>query len=130
MGGNRCYADAPSANIIVKLLILLRRIDAVLYLSWLRRELEPYCSDTGRPSIDPELMIRNVTFTPARIGISQKRHQKCLLLLSMHTLCPARYWPVIAPPSQSAGYRDALALESACHYSLVWINEPCRQAKA
>ena len=37
---------------------LLRKIDAVLDLSDLRRELAPFYSHTGRPSIDPELMIR------------------------------------------------------------------------
>ena len=37
---------------------LLRRIDAVLDLSWLREELKPYYSTIGRPSVCPELMIR------------------------------------------------------------------------
>jgi transposase len=37
---------------------LLRRIDAVLDLGWLHSELSPFYSHTGRPSIDPELMIR------------------------------------------------------------------------
>jgi transposase len=37
---------------------LLRKIDAVLDLSRLRSRLAPYYSHTGRPSIDPELMIR------------------------------------------------------------------------
>ena len=37
---------------------LLRRLDAVLDLSWLRAELAPFYSHTGRPSVDPELMIR------------------------------------------------------------------------
>jgi transposase len=37
---------------------LLRRIDAVLDLSWLRGEIAPFYSHTGCPSIDPELMIR------------------------------------------------------------------------
>lgn len=36
----------------------VRRIDAVLDLSWVRAELAPHYSNTGRPSIDPELMIR------------------------------------------------------------------------
>ena len=36
----------------------LRKIDAVLDLSWLRGELAPYYSHTGCPSIDPELLIR------------------------------------------------------------------------
>jgi len=33
------------------------RIDAVLDTSWVHRELAPYYSSLGRPSIDPELMI-------------------------------------------------------------------------
>jgi transposase len=37
---------------------LARRIDAALDLSWLRSELAPHYSSMGRPSIDPELMIR------------------------------------------------------------------------
>jgi transposase len=37
---------------------LLRKIDAVLDLSWLRGELKPYYSHTGCPSVCPELMIR------------------------------------------------------------------------
>ena len=37
---------------------LLRRIDRFLDLSNLRHELAPFYSRTGRPSIDPELMIR------------------------------------------------------------------------
>jgi len=37
---------------------LLRRIDAVLDLSEIRRSLAPYYAATGHPSIDPELMIR------------------------------------------------------------------------
>src|SRR5512139_1818296 len=37
---------------------LLRRIDRFVDLSRLREHLRPYYSETGRPSIDPELMIR------------------------------------------------------------------------
>jgi transposase len=36
----------------------VRRVAAVLDLSWVRRELAPHYSHTGRPSTDPELMIR------------------------------------------------------------------------
>lgn len=36
---------------------LLRRIDEVLDLSWLRAELAPFYSNKGRLSIDPELMV-------------------------------------------------------------------------
>src|SRR5215472_4121911 len=37
---------------------LLRSIDRFVELDGLRRELEPFYSAIGRPSIDPELMIR------------------------------------------------------------------------
>ena len=37
---------------------LLRRINGVLDLSWLRGELRAFYSRTGRPSVCPELMIR------------------------------------------------------------------------
>src|SRR3974390_1085515 len=35
-----------------------RQIDGVLDLGWVHKELAPYYSHTGRPSIDPVLMIR------------------------------------------------------------------------
>jgi transposase len=37
---------------------LVRQIEAVLDLSWVHKELARYYSHTGRPSIDPVLMIR------------------------------------------------------------------------
>jgi transposase len=37
---------------------LVRQIDVILDLSWVHKELAPYYSHTGRPSIDPVLMIR------------------------------------------------------------------------
>jgi hypothetical protein len=37
---------------------MLRRIDRFVDLSEVRAHLAPYYSDVGRPSIDPELMIR------------------------------------------------------------------------
>ena len=37
---------------------LVRRIDSLLDLGWVHQELAPYYSHTGRPSIDPVLMIR------------------------------------------------------------------------
>jgi hypothetical protein len=51
---------------------LVRKIDAALDLSWLRNELGPHYSSMGRPSIDPELMIRcwswGTSLPPARSG--------------------------------------------------------------
>jgi hypothetical protein len=37
---------------------LVRQIDGVLDLDWVQKELAAYYSHTGRPSIDPVLMIR------------------------------------------------------------------------
>jgi transposase len=37
---------------------LLRRVDRFMDLSSIRAELRPFYSETGRPSVDPELMIR------------------------------------------------------------------------
>ena len=44
----------------------VRRIAAVLDLSWVRVELAPHYSNTGRPSVDPELMIRMLILGYAR----------------------------------------------------------------
>ena|SRR5215203_1965435 len=37
---------------------LLRSVDRFIDLAGLRRELAPFYSETGGPSVDPELMIR------------------------------------------------------------------------
>jgi transposase len=38
---------------------ILKRVDRVLDLSWLHREVsESYCPINGRPSIDPEAAVR------------------------------------------------------------------------
>ncbi|MGB7209847.1 MAG: IS1182 family transposase [Pyrinomonadaceae bacterium] len=50
----------------------LRGIDAVLDLSSLRAQLAPHYSHTGRPSIDPELMIR-MLLTGYCYGIRSER---------------------------------------------------------
>jgi transposase len=47
-----CLGDAVPEDHMV------RKIDTALDLSWLRGELAPHYSSMGRPSIDPELMIR------------------------------------------------------------------------
>src|SRR5205809_1295202 len=41
---------------------LVRQIDAVLDLNWVHKELSPYYSHTGRPSIDPVSLLK----TPKR----------------------------------------------------------------
>ena len=51
---------------------LLRKIDRFVDLSEVRTHLEPYYSDVGRPSIDPELMIR-MLIVGYGFGIRSKR---------------------------------------------------------
>lgn len=48
---------------------LLRGVDRFLDLSELRQHLAPFYSHTGRPSIDPELMIRMLVINEP-IGLS------------------------------------------------------------
>jgi transposase len=52
---------------------LLRKIDAVVNLSDLRARLAAHYSHTGRPSIDPELMIRMLLIGYC-YGIRSERH--------------------------------------------------------
>ena len=53
---------------------LLRGIDRCLDLSELRRQLTPFYSHTGRPSIDPELMVRMLLIGYS-FGIRSERRQ-------------------------------------------------------
>jgi hypothetical protein len=51
---------------------LLRKIDAVVDLSKLRSQLAPHYSHTGRPSIDPELMMgENFRLGTAGAGLNR-----------------------------------------------------------
>src|SRR5271157_5408005 len=51
---------------------LLRKIDRFVDLSGVRTHLEPYYSETGRPSIDPELIIR-MLIVGTSFGIRSER---------------------------------------------------------
>jgi hypothetical protein len=53
---------------------LLRKIDRFVDLSEVRAHLEPYYSETGRPSIDPELMMRMLI---AAIALAFARNVGC-----------------------------------------------------
>ena len=57
-GGQRQFFYAFDLDKVVPLDHLVRQIDAVLDLNWVHKELAPYYSHTGRPSIDPVFMIR------------------------------------------------------------------------
>ena len=56
--GQGQFFSAFDLNKVVPAGHLVRQIDGVLDLDWVHNELAPYDSHTGRPSIDPVLMIR------------------------------------------------------------------------
>jgi hypothetical protein len=51
---------------------LIHKITAVLDLSWVHAELTPHYPNNGRPSIDPELMIRMLI-----VGLPSARSGRC-----------------------------------------------------
>jgi transposase len=57
-GGQGQFFYAFDLDKVVPADHLVRQIDAVLDLNWVHKELAPYYSHTGRPSVDPVLMIR------------------------------------------------------------------------
>ena len=57
-GGQGQFFYAFDLDKVVPADHLVRQIDSMIDLSWVHKELAPYYSDTGRPSIDPVLMIR------------------------------------------------------------------------
>ena len=57
-GGQGQFFYAFDLDKVVPCDHLVRQIDAMLDLSWVHDELAPYYSHTGRPSIDPALIIR------------------------------------------------------------------------
>ncbi|MFW6155469.1 MAG: transposase, partial [Planctomycetota bacterium] len=53
---------------------ILKRVDKVLDLSWLRKEVaDCYCHDNGRPGIDPEAAVR-LMLAGLFAGITRDRH--------------------------------------------------------
>src|SRR4030081_4074889 len=62
MGGRRLRQDALFYEFSLERQVpethLLRSIDRFVELDGLRQELAPFYSEKGRPSIDPELLIR------------------------------------------------------------------------
>src|SRR5947209_19278022 len=57
-GGQGQFFYAFDLDKVVPADHLVRQIDAMLDLTWVHKEFAPYYSHTGRPSIDPVLMIR------------------------------------------------------------------------
>src|SRR5215211_4810521 len=71
---------------------LLRSIDRFVDLSGLREQLRPFYSETGRPSIDPELIIR-MLLVGYCFGIRSER----LLCEKMHLPPASTLFPNTSP---------------------------------
>ena len=83
---------------------LLRSVDRFVDLVRLRRELAPYYSETGRPSVDPELMVR-MLIVGYCFGIRSERR----LCDEVHEKIEAEPGPGEARAVQKASAMDARA---------------------
>lgn len=70
---------------------LLRGNDRCLDLSELRRQLEPFYSHTGRPSIDPELMVRMLLMGYS-FGIRSERRLREEVHLNLWRIAGSAAW--------------------------------------
>src|ERR1700722_15088288 len=86
MGGRRVMQEALFYGFSLERHVpgdhLLRRIDRFVDLSEVRAYLEPYYSEVGRPSIDPELMIR-MLIVGYCVGVRSERRLWEELLLKL-----------------------------------------------
>jgi hypothetical protein len=89
---------------------LLRSIDRFVELGEVRRELAPFYSRMGRPSIDPELMIR-MLIVGYCFGIRSERR----LCEEVHSGSMARYRTI--PPSLRTGMGAFGRATSSAAYS-------------
>ncbi len=96
---------------------LLRKIDRFVDLSEVRAHLEPYYSETGRPSIDPELMIR-MLIVGYCFGIRSERRlcDEVHLNLAYRWFCrlgSTATFPIIRPFPRTATAVSARAISYA-----------------
>ena len=86
---------------------LVRKIDAVLDLSWVHQELAPFYSSTGRPLIDPELMLRMLILGYIFAIRSERQAEAC------HIRAVRRLSLRPGPPLSSSSMNTTPAFSSA-----------------
>ena len=99
---------------------LLRKIDRFVDLSEVRRHLEPCYSETGRPSIDPELMMR-MLIVGYSFGIRSERRLCDEVHLNLAYRWTSVDWgstarfPIIRPSPRTAtgGFAEAISCASS-----------------
>jgi transposase len=106
---------------------LLRHIDAILDLSAIRRAIEPYYASTGRPSVDPELMIRMLLLGYA-FGIRSERRLCAEVRLNLAYRWFCRLGLEGAVPDRLSR-RTAMGVSArvTCsgYYSRTWFTRAC-----
>jgi transposase len=106
---------------------LTRKIDAALDLSWLRSELAPHYSSMGRPSIDPELMIRMLV-----VGYVFAIRSERLICREVQVNLAYRWFCKLgiedAIPDHSAFSRAATSASATGMFSAVYSNGSLRRA--
>src|SRR5258705_13923574 len=92
---------------------LLRSIDRFVELDGLRQELAPFYSEMGRPSIDPELLIR-MLIVGYCFGIRSQRRlcEEVLLYFAHRWMCGLGIAGDDPEPSTFSRLRLALCLNS------------------
>ena len=92
---------------------LLRKIDRFLDLGSLRRELAPFYSSMGRPSIDPELLIR-MLIVGYCFGIRSERRlcEEVDLNLAYRWFCRLGTFPTTRPSPKPVMVASAIATHS------------------
>src|SRR3954449_2235460 len=108
----------------------VRAIAGVLDLSRLRTELAPYYSHTGRPSIDPELMIRMLILGYV-FAIRSERAlcREVQLNLAYRWFCGLGIEDKIpiTPPSRAPAMSDFAIMMSFGWFSSAWFQAASRR---
>ena len=99
---------------------LLRSIDRFVDLSGMRTHLAPFYSATGRPSVDPELMVRMLI-----IGYTHGIRSERRLCEEVHLNLAYRWFCRLdltdrAPDCQSASNRDPLSASNIDPLEVSW----------
>jgi len=105
---------------------LVRQIDGLLDLSWVHKELAPYYSPMGRPSIDPVLMIRMLIVGYVFALRSERRLcSEVQVNLAYHWFCKLGVEDSMARPICWVGWSISMASSRMCPCS---TSRPARTA--
>ncbi len=93
---------------------LVRKLDAVLDLSWVQAELAPFYSHTGRPSIEPEVMLRMLLVGYVFANVLQRHHTEGSAPTAERTVNPAGTSPARRSTSTAARCSSGYCRHDQC----------------